>query len=173
MSFKSNHLSYSQNEPAFLRRIRGEIGASVDDPDRQINPVARPTISARLKKDEEDDAPAYVLEDTNQSLSKEEYEAMLKGETATETSSKGPPLNSSADPALSSASSKHKVAEIGGLPKKRKAAKIVGQGDDDDDDTENSKKHAGEEPGNKAAKKPSKKKKTKAVQLSFGDDEEP
>lgn len=174
MSFKSKDLSYSQNEPAFLRRIRGEIRASVDDPDRQINPVARPTISKRLKKDEEDDAPTYVLEETNQHLSKEEYEAMLKGEEAaakdaaeqkTEVQSDSAP-NTSEHAAVHSANSKQRVAEIGGLPKKRKAAKIVGQDDDEAIDTSTT-------PGNKDAKKPPKKKKAKAIKLSFGDDEEP
>lgn len=179
MSFKSKDLSYSQNEPAFLRKIRGEIRGSVDDPDRQIDPVARPTISKRLKKDEEDDAPTYVLEETNQQLSKEEYEAMLNCEEAAakdaaekkaEAESDSAP-NMSEDASILSAHSKQKVAEVGGLPKKRKAAKIVGQ--DDDEDADKSKKQAGKEPGNKDAKKPPRKKKTKVVKLSFGDDEEP
>lgn len=176
MSFKSKDLSYSQNEPAFLRRIRGEIRGSVDDPDRQINPVARPTISKRLKKDEEDDAPTYVFEETNQDLSKEEYEAMLRGEEAAAQDAaekkaeveSDSALNTPEDASIPGASSKQKVAEVGGLPKKRKAAKIVGQ--DDDEDAETSKTQTGSD---KDAKKPPKKKKTKAIKLSFGDDEEP
>lgn len=178
MSFKSKDLSYSQNEPAFLRRIRGEIRGSVDDPDRQINPVARPSISKRLKKDEEDDAPTYVLEETNQDLSKEEYEAMLKGEEAAAKDAAEKKAKVESNSALStpqhaslpSASSKQKVTEVGGLLKKRKAAKIVGQ--DDDEDADN-KTQTGKEPGSKDAKKPAKKTKTKAIKLSFGDEEEP
>ena len=30
-----------------------------------------------MKQDDEDDAPTYVLEDTNQSMTKEEYEAFV------------------------------------------------------------------------------------------------
>lgn len=178
MSSKSQNLSYSQNEPAFLRRIRGEIRGSVDDPDRQINPVARPTISNRLKKDEEDDAPTYVLEETNEDLSKEQYEAMLNGEDAaakkaTETKAdvaSESALNTTEDADIPSASSKQRVAEVGGLPKKRKAAKIVGQ--DGDEPGEPSKTRNATRPGNKDEKKLPKKQKAKAIKLSFGDDEE-
>lgn len=181
MSFKSKDLSYSQNEPAFLRRIRGEIRGSVDDPDRQINPVARPTISNRLKKDEEDDAPTYVLEETNQDLSKEEYEAMLKGEetVAADASQKKTEAETEATNKLPTAASlpsimnsKERFGDIVRLPKKRKAAKIIGLYDDDDDDEPSiTKTQAGKEINSKGSKNPSKKKKGKAVKLSFGDDE--
>jgi hypothetical protein len=181
MSFKSKDLAYSQNEPAFLRRIRGEIRGSVDDPDRQINPIARPTISKRLKKAEEDDAPTYVLEETNQDLSKEEYEALLKGEEAAVAEKKTdgesePTIDLSRDSSTPSVKPKEKVAEVGGLPKKRKAAKIVGQ-DDDEDDTPNLQPGKSSKGSSKSidkdAKKPSRKKKANAIKLSFGDDEEP
>ncbi|TID13035.1 hypothetical protein E2P81_ATG09956 [Venturia nashicola] len=178
MSFKSKHLSYSQNEPAFLRRIRGDIRASVDDPDRQINPVARPTVSQRLKKDAEDDAPTYVLDGTNQDLSKEQYAALLKGEEAAakdafEEKAEGATesaLNTLEDTVVTAVNSKQRVAEIGGLPRKRRAPKLVGQGEDDFYDT--SKTRTGTGLGNKEEKKPAKKKKAKAIKLSFGDDEE-
>ncbi|RDI76618.1 hypothetical protein Vi05172_g13370 [Venturia inaequalis] len=178
MSFKSKQLSYSQNEPAFLRRIRGEIRGSVDDPDRQITPVARPTISKRLKKDEEDDAPTYVLEETNQHLSKEQYEAMVKdheaaakdaiGKTAAGNSKSA--LDSLEDAAVPSANSKQRVAEVGGLPKKRQAAKIIGQ--DDEEATDTLKTQIGTGPGNKDERRPLKRKKAKAIKLSFSADEE-
>jgi len=173
MSFKSKDLAYSQNEPAFLRRIRGEIRGSVDDPDRQINPVARPTISKRLKKDDEDDAPTYVLEETNQDLSKEEYEALLKGEEAAAAdaaedqieSESGASAYLSKDASIPSVKPKEKVAEIGGLPKKRKAAKIVGQDGDEDPDTSNTQSgNPSKKSSSKDTKKPPKKKKGQSHQ---------
>jgi len=178
MSFKSKDLSYSQSEPAFLRRIRGEIRGSVDDPDRQINPVARPTISKRLKKDEEDDTPTYVLEETNQDLSKEEYEALLKGEEAAKTEDAAKKTTEEADSKISSSiKPKEKIAEIGGLPKKRKAAKIIGQDDDEEANASNPQAGKSSKESSKGSekdgKKAPKKKKAKTVKLSFGDDEDP
>lgn len=36
------------------------------------------------KDDDEDDAPTYVIEETNQSLSKEEYDALVSGKDGKE-----------------------------------------------------------------------------------------
>jgi hypothetical protein len=179
MSFKAKDLAYSQNEPAFLRRIRGEIRGSVDDPDRQINPVARPTISQRLKKDEADEDPTYVLEETNQNLSKEEYEALLNQEEAAAAEKKSDISDTAVDMSKESPTTsirpKENVAEVGRLLKKRKVARVVGQ--DDEDETELSKSQAGKL-NNKSSKiadqdvrKPPRKKRPQAVKLSFGVDE--
>ncbi|KAF2418500.1 hypothetical protein EJ08DRAFT_53628 [Tothia fuscella] len=169
MSFKSKNLEYDDRQPAFLRRLRGEISGSTDDPDRQVNPVARPKGASRLKKDE-DDGPTYVMEDTQESLSKAEYEALLIGRKepkvtdrveSNEDGGEGLAEDESTQP-------KQKVAAVGGLGKKRKAAKIVG------DETEEGLEKAqfdNAKPAEPDKKRLPKKKKTKAVKLSFGDDE--
>jgi len=112
-------------------------------------------------------------------MSKEEYEAMLKEENAPDstifekTAGQAEVCGMKANDGVGEgdARPKLKVAETGGLLKKRKAVKIVG--DDEEEDTTPS---ANDKGGNKSAKpetkKGPKKKKVKAVKLSFGDDEE-
>src|SRR5207249_207756 len=86
MSFKGKDLTYGRSglradlldltllidnaQPAFLRRLRGELAG--DDSARHEQPIPR---NKRLKQDDEEDAPTYVLEDTNESITKEENEA--------------------------------------------------------------------------------------------------
>lgn len=119
------------------------------------------------KKDDDDDAPTYVLEDTNQSLTKAEYEALVAGKDAEEANEQKdeseckpkPSDNESKDPKQQS---KDNIAEVGKATKKRKAVKVIG-GDEGEDEV-------GEKTKTKPAKKP--KKKAKPVKLSFGDQEE-
>ena len=132
------------------------------DPDRHERPATRP---GRPKKDaaDEDDGPTIVDEENN-NVSKEEYETLLKGqetEASTETNvslEKTAPEGTS-DPAASSEPSKQELVGVGRAPKKRKAAKIVG-------DTDSARQEGGEPqaPHNKP------KKRTKPVALSFGDE---
>jgi hypothetical protein len=136
--------------------MRGELAG--DGSGRHEQPVAR---NKKLKNDNEDDAPTYVLEDTNQSLSKAEYEAMVAGddakeddaaadETATEDSTTGPKKQS-----------KNNITEVGKVSKKRKVAKVIGEEKDD--------KTTAKSTETKMVKKP--KKKSKPVKLTFGDEE--
>lgn len=119
-----------------------------------------------MKNDDEDDAPTYVLENTNQSMTQEEYEAFVaekdsKGDAKLEQD--GNAKEQTKDDGLKP---KDKITEIGANAKKRKVAKIIS------DEQEQS----GYEPKDigkletKISKKP--KKKTKAVKLTFGDEEE-
>jgi hypothetical protein len=169
MSFKSKNLEYDDRQPAFLRRMRGEIRGSVDDPDRQINPLARPKGPSRLKNDE-DDGPTYVMEDTQDVLSKSEYEALVNGERDETTDDVVSTAKDTA-PEDKPAAPKQKVAEVGGLSKKRKAAKIIG----DEPEKEDGKTQNGTTSVSKSEdsdkKRAPKKKKAKAIKLSFGDDE--
>ncbi|OAK95553.1 hypothetical protein IQ06DRAFT_309885 [Phaeosphaeriaceae sp. SRC1lsM3a] len=160
MSFKAKDLHFDNEQPAFLRRLRGELTSG--DSARHEQPIPR---NKRLKKDEEDDAPTYVLEDTKESLTKEEYEALVSGkdpkdETDEQTSESAQQASESIEQ-----KPKDKIAEVGAGTKKRKAAKIVNE-EHDDGRTESS-KHA--EATTKGPKKP--KKKSKTVKLTFGDDE--
>lgn len=138
--------------------MRGQ--AAGDDSARHENPIPR---SKRLVQDDEEDAPTYVLEDTNQSLTKAEYEALVAGKddptdddpksAGTETKEPGAKQQVKAN-----------IAEVGKAAKKRKA-KVIGTGDGDGEDTEDTDTKV-----IKKVKKP--KKKTKPVKLSFGDQEE-
>ncbi|KAK3079913.1 hypothetical protein LTS18_003610 [Coniosporium uncinatum] len=161
--FKAKNLTYDHNEPAFLRRMRGAVTGS--DSDRHEQPVARPK---RLKKDgeDEDDAPTYVVEDSNETLSKTEYEELMKkGKTEDDRPSKadGNEGQSSATAPTDGAPtpSKQNITEIGHIQKKRKAAKVIGDTEEEPENHVRTTKAATGKP----------KKKTKVVKLSFGDDE--
>jgi hypothetical protein len=173
MSFKAKDLHYGMSvnttirkfeliiltddtQPAFLRRMRGELAG--DGSGRHEQPVPR---NKRMKKDDdEDDAPAYVLEDTNQSMTKAEYEAMVAGkdgEAGDDASKEG----EDASKATESAQNKDKIVEVGKATKKRKVAKVIGE--EKEEESIESK-----EPEKKVVKKA--KKKGKPVKLSFGDE---
>lgn len=119
-----------------------------------------------MKQDDEDDAPTYVLEDTNQSMTKEEYEEFIGKKDSNEDS------KSEQDDATKESTKdrevkpKDKITEVGANAKKRKAAKIISDEQEDDKDQPKDTKKADA----KTVKKP--KKKTKAVKLTFGDEEE-
>ncbi|KAJ4351160.1 uncharacterized protein N0V89_006499 [Didymosphaeria variabile] len=151
MSFKAKDLHYDDTQPAFLRRMRGELAG--DGSGRHEQPIPR---NKRLKKDDdEDDAPTYVLEDTNQSMTKAEYEAMVAGKDATKADD-----DATQDEATTQ--SKDNIAEVGKVTKKRKVAKVIAEEEEGD----------GKEtqvPEKKPVKKA--KKKGKPVKLSFGDEE--
>jgi hypothetical protein len=170
---KSKGLEFDRTQPAFLRRLRGEINGQVDDPDRHVNPVARPKRPKRLDADE-DEGPTYVLEDTNATLTKEEYEALVK-EGAKESNNNEPANESGKHEAINGERPKstQKVAAIGAA-KKRKTAKVIGAEEDEKDvkDTPLGKVYSesSEQPKH-TEKKPPKKKKAK-VNINFGDDEE-
>jgi hypothetical protein len=118
------------------------------------------------KEDDEDDAPTYVMEETNQSLSKEEYDAFVSGKDGKgEEESIVDEAEKKKDSDAKS-QSKDKIAEVGANAKKRKAAKIIG--DDQDESNEGAEKDV-KKPDAKPAKKS--KKKAKAVKLTFGEDE--
>ncbi|KAH7132643.1 hypothetical protein B0J11DRAFT_232273 [Dendryphion nanum] len=159
MSNKLKNLTYEAEQPAFLRRLRGELTG--DDSARHERPVPR---NKRLQKDDDDDAPTYVLEDTNQSLTKAEYDALVAGKEDPQKTD-GPESEALGSEAkdLDKQITKDNIAEVGKSTKKRKAAKVIG-GDDEEHDGQRVKKDI------KSTKKP--KKKAKAVKLSFGEQEE-
>ncbi|KAF2156580.1 hypothetical protein K461DRAFT_288985 [Myriangium duriaei CBS 260.36] len=177
MSSKPKGLEYKANEPAFLQRMRAQnTGAD----GRHERPVPRPR---RGKVDDnDDDAPAYVMEDTNDNLTKKEYDKLVADEKAATADSgdeegnvKGKvqadgPFMSGALPTKDTASagseeverpSTGKVSEAKLGQKKRKAAAVVGQDHADEDD--------GEVEGKAKAKKT--KKKGKPIKLSFDEND--
>jgi len=115
----------------------------------------------KLKNDDEDDAPTYVLEDTNQSLSKAEYEAMVAGDDAKDD-------NAAADETAAQESTtrpkkqiKDNITEVGKVLKKRKVAKVIGEEKEDETTAKSTE--------TKVIKKS--RKKSKPVKLTFGDEE--
>ncbi|KAF2397687.1 hypothetical protein EJ06DRAFT_132815 [Trichodelitschia bisporula] len=161
-NIKGKDLTYDSTLPPFLRRLRGEIAGQTSDPDRHANPVARPQ-RLRNQKDDDDDAPTYVLEDTNDTLSKAEYEALIKGDEEKETTADaaGKPAPPDTQPRA-----KERIMEVGGQAKKRKAARIVGS----DNESESEPVAPPAKPTKKPATKPKKKAKAKPGLLSFADE---
>ncbi|KAL5392315.1 hypothetical protein DPSP01_000829 [Paraphaeosphaeria sporulosa] len=157
MSFKAKDLHYNDKQPAFLRRLRGELAG--DGSGRHEQPVPR---NKRLKKDDdEDDAPTYVLEETNQSMTKAEYEAMVAGKDAEKTEdATNSDSEATKDPAA--IQPKDNIVEVGKATKKRKVAKVIAE----EKDVEAKEPIEAEKKVVKKAKK-----KGKPVKLSFGDEE--
>ncbi|PNS17636.1 hypothetical protein CAC42_3031 [Sphaceloma murrayae] len=173
MSSKLKGLQYESEQPAFLQRMR----AAAPGDGRHERPIPRPK---RARQDDDEDAPAYVMEETNESLSKDEYEKLVSGANGDDAedvatsraagqedrqASEGNPIMSGALPddevRSSEQAGRRKVNEASLGVKKRKAATVVGQ-DDDGEGADNVVQEARPKKG---------KKKGKAIKLSFNDDE--
>ncbi|KAF3009767.1 hypothetical protein E8E13_009661 [Curvularia kusanoi] len=161
MSFKAKDLHFDNSQPAFLQRLRGQMQG--EDSARHERPIPR---NKRMKQDDEDDAPTYVLEETNQSMTKEEYEAFVAKKDPKEDAASEQDDTSKDSEKTIEARSKDKITEVGANAKKRKAAKIIGEEQQDGKDEPKDGKNS----DIKTVKKP--KKKAKAVKLTFGDEEE-
>jgi len=152
-----------------LRRLRGEyVGESA----RHERPLARP----RKQKigEDEDEEPTYVQEDSHDTISKAEYEALVKDAEVEKQDSKivppvteatddlerplAKPDKSGQDPALWT----QQVARIGANAKKR-LAKVVGE----DDGTEDREHH---NVGRAITARKPKTKKGKKIKLSFNEE---
>jgi hypothetical protein len=156
------HLPSADNQqPAFLRRLRGELTSG--DAARHEQPIPR---NKRMTKDDEDDAPTYVMEDTKESLTKEEYDALVSGKDSKDGESDATGNASKEEGSVPSPKPKEKIAEVGAMSKKRKVAKAIG---DEQEGAKGEESKDAKESNAKVIKKP--KKKAKAVKLTFGDDE--
>ena len=171
MSFKSKNLQYERNEPAFLRRIRGELVGSTDD---QTNSVPLPKKPKRLELGD-DDGPTYVLEDSGETVTKEAFEKMIAkneegedGPVVTDAEAKQQGNDAQNEKNDNMNRDKKQVAKIGAVSKKRKMVKIVSEDPDSDEGAEGtpSSKFSSKRNVQKA------KKKAKQVKLTFDDDNE-
>lgn len=116
--------------------MRGETsGVDSPRPERFSQRPRKP----KNKDDEDDDAPTYVDEETNDTVTKEDYEALLKGSEdkpegdgdgdAASGEPKEPAASSEKANIADAPKAQEKIAEIGGQ-KRKKQARVVG-GDDD------------------------------------------
>jgi len=170
------NLSYDTSLPPFLQRLRGEFTGPGDG--RHERAIARPKRARDADADAEDE-PIYVDEETNHTLSKEEYAALVGN--GDETAAEPPEQGDSdvkvgdghvADGEVSKAVEKEKLAAIGG-GRKRKVGKIVGGTSQEDKESENTAPTAKSEPKDgdgKTIAAAKAKKKGKKIKLSFNDD---
>ncbi|KAL1961691.1 hypothetical protein VTN77DRAFT_1329 [Rasamsonia byssochlamydoides] len=174
MAFNAKNLRYEANEPSFLRKLRDQYGGG--DSIRHARPQQRP----RKPKDDDDDGPTYVYEGTNDIISKEEYEALVRGDDEKKDESTGQtgslPEGSEAKPSSSEKEtdtldaeedgpkSQQKLAEIGGQ-KKRKQAKVVGEENVAERETDTVRE---DNPSTRRVDKPKQKK--KKIKLSFDEE---
>ncbi|KAL2429598.1 hypothetical protein ABEF95_007963 [Exophiala dermatitidis] len=181
MAFNAKNLSYNKQEPAFLRKLKGEFGG-LDG--RHNVQIARPKKD-RLKTGDDDDDPV-ILDEQGERVEKEEFERRrregdeVKESTPTETGE----AKVEGESGTNAERERQKVTEIGSSTalKKRKVGKVVGAEDEGEPDG----KHETHEPPKKAqaaqkeaedgestnTKKPGSgaaKKKAKKIKLSFDD----
>ncbi|EEA28586.1 hypothetical protein TMatcc_003070 [Talaromyces marneffei ATCC 18224] len=170
MAFNAKNLSYDRSEPAFLRKLRDQYGGA--DNVRHERPVPRPR---KPKDNDDDDAPVYVDEETNETISKEDYEQLVNGtegkDESTDQDEKG--LEESTDAADSKATeqaagdetkTQQNLAEIG-TQKKRRKAKVI----QEDDVAEDGSRSKDSSATSKSSAKPNAKR--KKIKLSFDEPE--
>ncbi|KAM0722114.1 hypothetical protein Q7P37_001555 [Cladosporium fusiforme] len=168
---KSKDLQYDSSLPPFLQRLRAQnAGYGEDgDPDRHERPLARPK---KAKNPDEDDGPT-VVDESGETVSKEEYEKQLKGtaegeeeggNVTGELKGDGQPEASGAPPAESASRVEQKITD-GTTVKKRKVGKVVGDDNEDDTKDNTGQKNTAQKPAKKA------KKKAKPIKLAFEDEE--
>lgn len=167
MAFNAKNLTYESREPTFLRKLKSEYGGS--NADRHASQLARPR--KQKDNDDDDDEPTYVDEESNDSITRAQYEAILKKqEQITLKTEQTETLKSNIagavapyaakDVASETLSRKELVAVIGGIGKRR-LAKVIG-----DDDLD----HNGEERSEGTRVVARSTKKSKKIKLSFDDE---
>lgn len=158
--FLKKHLAESQ-KPAFLQKLRGQYGDTSGRLERPIERVRK----AKNPRDDEDDEPIYVDEESNEVISKEDYKALVKGDPQNEEASAAGKATESEDKTQSLAESskaQSNLTEIGGQ-KKRKQVKVIGE------ENKAESEEAAKEPLPKPSA-PRKPKKAKKIKLSFDEE---
>lgn len=85
-------------------------------------------IAKRLQKSVEDDDPTYVLSESNDTISKDEYEKLVAGKIGTHSKE---PSEELAPGPEDTKQSKPPITEVGQASKKRKTAKVIGNDADE------------------------------------------
>ena len=119
-----------------MRKLRGEYRG---ENSRHERPLARPT--KKKIGDDEDEGPTYVQEDSQETISRIEYDALVNGlkvkdqerqlsaSRATSNDNLEEPLLEMVKPNQDQAPSKQQLARVGAI-RKRRFAKVVGKDDD-------------------------------------------
>jgi hypothetical protein len=117
--------------------------------------------------DDDDDAPVYVDEESNEVITKEDYQALIGGTpsqnqdaTSKDQAAEG---EDKTQPPKEPTAKQSNLTEVGGQ-KKRKQAKVVGE---DKPDAEEAKPEPEEKPNAPVSRKP---KKAKKIKLSFDEE---
>lgn len=156
---KGKDLQFDKSLPPFLQKLHAQKGG-FGDADRHERAIARPK---KARDENEDDGPT-MIDETGETLSKDEYEKLTSATTAAAAEENGASEAETrrGEEEPSTAKTDVKVTNVGAASKKRKVAKVVGEAEE-----------SGTQDGAvvaKVAKKP--KKKAKAVKLAFDDDED-
>ena len=155
-NIKSKDLSYDSSLPPFLQRLRAQNTGYGDDgdPDRHERPLARPK---KAKNPDDDDGPTFV-DESGETVTKEDYEKQLKGDAEGEEDAgnvtgelkgDGKPEALGALPGLRV---EQKLTD-GAAAKKRKMAKVVGEDEEDGHESSSVDKGAAQKAPKKAKKK--------------------
>ena len=132
-AFLLRPMNIEAKEPAFLRRLKNQHGGI-------SGRIERPApIPRKLKVNDDEDEPIYVDEESNEVISKEQYETLVRGtreEKGEQSQNKEAQLNvkpagegEGEGKAELPPSKQKNITDVGGGPKKRKQAKVVGEGD--------------------------------------------
>ncbi|KAJ9613574.1 hypothetical protein H2200_003516 [Cladophialophora chaetospira] len=176
MAFNAKNLHYDKQEPAFLRKLKGEFG-NLDG--RHNVQIARPKKD-RLKTGDEDEDEPVIVDEQGETVEKADFERRAKGEHVVEqpsTTEDG--VGSKAEEGEDAKQiDRQKVTEIGNA-KKRKAVKVIA-GEEADDRSKPSDSHQQQRiPSKDEADKATvakrdatmPKKKAKKIKLSFDEPE--
>lgn len=176
MAFNAKNLHYDKQEPAFLRRLKGEFG---DLDGRHNVQIARPKKD-RLKTGDDDEDEPVIVDEQGERIEKAEFERRAKGDDNMEKAGtmEDAELSKVEGGESSEQTERQKVTEIGNA-KKRKAVKVVVDGEEEDGNPTGEGSRQSEEPlkemvsqmtsGKKETVAP--KKKAKKIKLSFDEPE--
>lgn len=151
--------SIEAKEPAFLQKLRGQYGTTSG---RLERPAARP----RKPKDgnDNDDEPVYVDEESNEVISKEEYQALVggsatqkEGEASLDDQSTVGGEDKTRTQKEPNAAKQSNLTEVGGQ-RKRKQVKVVGEDQPEVEKTKPENEEAQPKPA--ASRKPKKAKRS-------------
>lgn len=184
MAFNAKNLQYNKQEPAFLRRLKGDY---VGQDGRQTYQAPRPQRD-RMKAGDDDDDPV-IVDEQGETVAKEEFERRVNADEGGESSAKTKlgdhetkeglePGKDGPEDLEAKNGERQKVSEVGGsaASKKRKVGKVVG-GEEEDlqnpvlDGSRNASKKSGASAEVAVSKNKdsaaAKKKKGKKIKLSF------
>lgn len=123
MAHQSKNLHYEKQEPTFLKRLRGQHGD-----DKRVIQAARPK-NPRLATSTEDDEPT-IVDGAGQSVTREEYQAMLDGPAGTIEDSPAPRVTqeNATGPENEKSHSQDSATQLPGISKGRKQQAISESG---------------------------------------------